>query len=60
MTDVWKIDTHLRTVLGNWITNPVIVDEVAQKMIMAARRHAYGDIMERIGYFQFEGIGKFH
>jgi hypothetical protein len=56
--DDWKIDTRVRTVLGNWITDPVIADKVAQKIVLAARRHAYGDIMERIGYFQIEGISQ--
>jgi hypothetical protein len=53
--DEWKIDTRVRKVLGKWITDSAIVDKVTQQIVMATQTHAYGDIMERIGYFQFKG-----
>jgi hypothetical protein len=56
----WKIDSRVRTVLGNWITDPTIVDKLAQKIVMAAQKHAYGDIVESIGYFQLKGINSSH
>jgi hypothetical protein len=53
----WKTDTRMRKALGNWITDSNM-DKVAQKLAMAALKHAYGDIMERMEYFQLEGINK--
>jgi hypothetical protein len=54
----WKIDTRMRKFLGNWITDSTTMDKVSQKIAMAAQKHAYGNIMERMEYFQLEGICK--
>ncbi|XP_048763855.1 uncharacterized protein LOC125671909 [Ostrea edulis] len=55
----WKINAHMRKVLGNWITDTAVVDKVAQKIVMVAQRHAYGNIMEHIEYFQLNDIVEF-
>ncbi|XP_048747650.2 uncharacterized protein LOC125659899 [Ostrea edulis] len=57
--DDWKINTRVRKVLGNWITDTAIVGKVAQKIVLAAHRHAYGDIMEHIEYSQLNDIMEF-
>ncbi|XP_048757969.2 uncharacterized protein LOC125668183 [Ostrea edulis] len=57
--DDWKINTHVRKVLGNWIMDTAVVDKVTQKIVLAAHRHAYGDIMEHIEYFQLHDIVEF-
>jgi hypothetical protein len=45
-------------VLENWITDSATMDTVAQRIAMAAQKHAYGDIMESMEYFQLAGICK--
>ncbi|XP_048746520.2 uncharacterized protein LOC125659033 [Ostrea edulis] len=57
--DDWKVNTRVRKVLGNWITDTAVVNKVAQKIVMAAHRHAYGDILEHIEYFQLNDIVEF-
>ncbi|XP_055998796.1 uncharacterized protein LOC125654501 isoform X2 [Ostrea edulis] len=57
--DDWKINTRVKTVLMNWITDTAVVDKVTQKIVMAAHRHAYGDIMEHTEYFQLNDIMEF-
>ncbi|XP_048758538.2 uncharacterized protein LOC125668424 [Ostrea edulis] len=54
--DDGKINIHVRKVLGNWITDLAVVDKVAHKIVMAAQRLLYGDIMEHIEYFQLNDI----
>ncbi|XP_048760787.2 uncharacterized protein LOC125669955 isoform X3 [Ostrea edulis] len=57
--DDWKIHTRVRKILGNWITDKTVVDKVAKKIVMAAHKPAYGDIMEHIEYFQLDDIVEF-
>ncbi|XP_048763425.2 uncharacterized protein LOC125671640 [Ostrea edulis] len=55
----WKINNGVRKVLEKWVADTTVVDKVAQKIVMAAHRHAYGDIMEHIEYFQLNDIVEF-
>ncbi|XP_048776932.2 uncharacterized protein LOC125681063 [Ostrea edulis] len=55
MADDWKINTGVRKVLENWISDKAVVDDVTQKIVMAA----HGDIMEHIEYFQLHDIVEF-
>ncbi|XP_048777292.2 uncharacterized protein LOC125681307 [Ostrea edulis] len=52
--DDWKMNTRVRNVLENWITDKAVVDDVTQKIAMAA----HGD-MEHIEYFQLDDIMEF-
>ncbi|XP_048778047.2 uncharacterized protein LOC125681837 [Ostrea edulis] len=53
--DDWKIDTRVRKVLENWITDEAVLDKVAQAIVVAAD----GDIMKNIEYFQLNDIMEF-
>lgn len=51
-----NMNTRVRAILESWITDTATVDKVSQKIVLAAHRHTYGEIMEYIRYFQFKGI----
>ncbi|XP_048744067.2 uncharacterized protein LOC125657509 [Ostrea edulis] len=54
-----NMNTRVRAILESWITDTATVDKVSQKIVLAAHRHTYGEIMEYIRYFQFKDIMEF-
>jgi hypothetical protein len=51
--------TRVKKILENWVTDKTSVDNMAQKIVLAAHRHTYSKIMNSIRRFQFKGNSTF-
>ncbi|XP_061171586.1 uncharacterized protein LOC133181059 [Saccostrea echinata] len=44
----------IRTILENWINGTEMLDRATRRIVGAAHRHVFGEIMSHIKYFQFK------